>query len=476
MSQVSNADNCSSQNASSNHAEQTPSKPYRLRNSSYQQATGMSLPSDAITSQTVEDNTTATEVILEESFDMGSMEDIVNPVPMIRKEDWQGKNNATKLDSVFEAVNKMYAFHQQYTNRLKPLEYAVFHKTDGILPQLGKITTHAKDSEQNFSRLIAENLKLRDELEIVKGVVHKQGKQIHVLQHRLADQTARSMANNITISGLLSDGPGLDTGDCRIVSSAFLVDELGIDEDVVENGLLLAHRLGIYVKDRHRAMVIKVTPDLAKIVFENAKKLKDKVNSSGGRFSINPQLPDMLAEQRREIRQIIKDKKASEAHLDAHSKSSFLVRNGRVYINGQCQRKQLVPPNLLQMFVDVDEQAKIDKISFKTQDSKQSRGSRFRAFATTVESMNEVHLAYIKMFQNNPSADHIIAAFVCGLESGFQDDAEFGAGYRLLQVLRDSHIGNIAVFITRDFGGEHLGPLRFQIMRDLAVDVIAQLN
>lgn len=399
----------------------------------------------------------------------------MNPVPMIRKEDWTGKNHTAKLDTIFEAVNKMYALHQQYTNRIKPLEYAVFDNEGGILPQLTKVTSHAQDVETRYSKLVSENLQLRDELEIIKGVVHKQGKQISVLQTKLADQVARSMANNITISGLVGDHPKQDAAECRALVESFLTEELELNEEMVENNLIVAHRIGSYVKNKHRTMVIKVRESLAGSIFGNTSKLRGKLNEQDRSFSVNPQLPDMLAEQRRETRKIIKDKKDSEVHLPDNQKSSFLVRNGKVFINGQLQRKLLTPPLVKQLFVGEEEQAKINAIKFCVEQAEPIKGSTFTAYATTVSSMNELHLAYIKMFQNNPSADHIIAAYSCERQTGFQDDSEFGSGYRVLQVLEQTGVGDIAVFITRDYGGEHLGPQRFQTMRDLADKVLQKL-
>ena len=47
---------------------------------------------------------------------------------------------------------------------------------------------------------------------------------------------------------------------------------------------------------------------------------------------------------------------------------------------------------------------------------------------------------------------------------GYRDDGEYGAGYRLLKVLQDAHLNNIAVFLIRHYGGQHLGPDRHRIM------------
>lgn len=89
--------------------------PYRLRNLSYQQAnlSQQSTVTSASEIDKIEEEEDEASVASEQDSVMGSMEDIAGEKRLLRREDWQGKNNAFKLDSVLEAVNKMYVMHQQ---------------------------------------------------------------------------------------------------------------------------------------------------------------------------------------------------------------------------------------------------------------------------------------------------------------------------------------------------------------------------
>lgn len=437
-------------------SKQTLSTPYRLRNHSYQQA-----------------NSSVVQSIPEEQPDQegcgedtGSMEDIIKPKMLIRKEDWHRKSQAVKLDTIFEAVNKMYAVHEEYQNRLKPLEFAVFDKDQGILPQLSKMASCAKDAGSKQNDLEADNKQLREELEIVKGMVSKQGKQIQKLQGKLADQTARAMSDHVVISGILGDTKEADVTECVALFSGFMEEQL--ESNLEREEIIHAYRLGRFVEGKHWPLVVRVTNALQQRIFNNTSKLAEKQNSSGRFFSVNPLLPDSLAEQRCEIRKIIKDKKDSEKHLPKQQKSSFLVRGGKVYINGQQKRKILKAPDLRDLFVDSDEQLKINRIKTKTVEDPPVRGSKFRAVAVNVPKLNDVHLAYMKMFQLYPHADHIVAAFATENEEGFQDNGKYGAGHRILKVIKDSKLYQVAIFVIREYGGQHLGPKRFDIMCDLA--------
>lgn len=104
------------------------------------------------------------------------------------------------------------------------------------------------------------------------------------------------------------------------------------------------------------------------------------------------------------------------------------------------------------------------------------KGSAFQAFACSADKMNTVHLAYKRLFREHPGADHIAAAFIVEGDDGYQDDSEFGSGFRLLHVLKEAKLFNTAVFVVRYYGGEHLGPQRFTVMKELAAEAIYNLG
>ena len=54
----------------------------------------------------------------------------------------------------------------------------------------------------------------------------------------------------------------------------------------------------------------------------------------------------------------------------------------------------------------------------------------------------------------------------------YQDDDEHGAGRHLLNMLLNADIFNRVVFLVRYYGGEHLGPSRFQAYTEAAQSAI----
>ncbi len=54
----------------------------------------------------------------------------------------------------------------------------------------------------------------------------------------------------------------------------------------------------------------------------------------------------------------------------------------------------------------------------------------------------------------------------------YEDDGEYGAGRRLLELLRKEDVMNNLICITRWYGGKHLGPARFDMLVDNTKKII----
>ena len=100
----------------------------------------------------------------------------------------------------------------------------------------------------------------------------------------------------------------------------------------------------------------------------------------------------------------------------------------------------------------------------------------FTGHAIRVKSSSEVRLAYKQLKLQYPECDHTILAYKIKDFDGYHDDGEHGAGHRLVKMLHDRNSHNTAVFVTREYGGIHLGTRRFihieKVARD-ALDILA---
>lgn len=410
------------------------------------------------------------EQIIEEIAESNKTEDL------IPKDEFQRKSSAQKLDSVADAINKMYKKMQQVTDKfeekLKPVQDAVFDEEEGILPQVQTMIEHVKEADSNIESIKQENLQLRDEVDILKGIVHKLSSQVEVANSKIDNLFAKTMEGNLIITGILQDKIKANT---RRQVHQFLYQQLEVP-NVHDEDLLDVYRIGHPEPGKSRSIVIQCTQELKNYILRNTGKLHNKLNEEGGKFYINPQLPEALAENRREIRQNIKERKNQEKAIPKENKSTFMVRANKLYINGQLKQKKLTTPTVMQLFPAEDEQKKINSIKLKYMRAKPEAGSKFKAALFTPRSIEEVRFAYLKLFQDYPSADHIAAAFSVNGEQDYQDNNEYGSGYRLLKIIRELAMDNIAIFIVRFHGGINLGPRRFALMMDLARAALLKLQ
>ena len=206
------------------------------------------------------------------------------------------------------------------------------------------------------------------------------------------------------------------------------------------------------------------------------KNLKEKTNDEGDKYYVNKQIPEEFVEAGRELREIVRDQKLKDKNLPSKQKSSIEVKQGAVYIDGHKVEKQLLPPQPIELFVDKAEREKMDKIKLSASDTISLNGSDFLGFAYKSWDIPEIKRAYHKLRGLHPSADHITAANNLRNSSAFQDDGEFGAGTKLLQILKDERPLNIVVFVVRYHKGEKLGPVRFEHMKQAAEQAITRLH
>ncbi len=102
------------------------------------------------------------------------------------------------------------------------------------------------------------------------------------------------------------------------------------------------------------------------------------------------------------------------------------------------------------------------------------------AFTANAKSVNEVRTAYRRVSQDCAYAHHIMCAYrvLVGerMYQGSVDDGEFGGGSAILSMLETRGTENIAVFVVRHYGGQHLGKSRFNHIRTVASQAITELR
>ena len=384
------------------------------------------------------------------------MEPVATPTP-IELEMFMKLTSTEKMEKLVEKFNMLCI-------KTKNID-------EGLVDENTGLATIVATAQTQVDQACTDILELKWENSILKGLVQKQAKQIESLNSKVLKLTARSMDKNVIITGIQGDNA---KENCKSSVTNFLKQVLEIE--VKDEEIIVAYRKGMQRQKIARPMLVHCQYPLKERIFQNVKNLKEKVNEIGDSYYINKQLPDALVEKNKEIRENVKQQKDLDKALPPAQRSKIEVRNKTVFIDGQPVEKQLLPPQLIEMFADRAECDKREKIKFAVSDTTSLKGSDFIAFAFKTGQLNEVKRAYRKVRSMHPSADHVIAAYNLKNTAGYQDDDEYGASAKLLKYLKENRPLNTVVFVVRYKHGENIGSTRFELIEQVATQATSRLK
>ena len=285
-------------------------------------------------------------------------------IPVIKMEDFEIVDMNDKLNLLMVAINKVNtSFHlkldalngenksdsteiktqmQNFVSIMEELQERVDDLESKVLPD---------DVISRIKRLEEENTALRDELAVVKGFMQVQDKKINVNQRKLIDLTMRSMSANIVVSGITGNMEDETLEECKKKVLKLLQEDM--DMDIQAQDVQVAHRLGKKLNAKPRPVVVKCSPHLRSNVFKHTKKLKDLLNSNGEKYYINPQLPELLATEKRErddLLRTVKQQNEAIPEEEKHKRIPVQIKNKVLYINNIAQKTHIHPPLVKDIF------------------------------------------------------------------------------------------------------------------------------
>ena len=390
---------------------------------------------------------------------MSSLEEMMNREELINSQDFDVADDAGKIQLMkvaFEGVN----------DRFVAVHNIINDASDGLDPRV-------TDSDERITGLIEDNKQLRFELDILKGMFSKMETENSNLRHKVTALSAMTMKNNIIINGLTTSDESKEKPIDTVTE--FLAKTMEVQHEKAD--ILHARRLGMGLNPAStRPMLVTMTTKLRDTVMSKTSNLKDKTNAAGKYYRVSRQLPDQWAEENRKLREDVTKAKKVNLQKDATQEPDVIEVKKRVlYVNKKPQRKTyLEAPTAVDLFPDKNEQDKLDKIKFSSSSTMEEQGSTFTAYAQKVQSITEVRRAYVKVRQLHPSATHVVAAYSLKNCDGYQDDKEYGAGYRALNVINVNNYASIAVFIVRYHQGPNIGPKRHILMEKVEIEALAR--
>ena len=242
----------------------------------------------------------------------------------------------------------------------------------------------------------------------------------------------------------------------------------------------------IDIKTAYRLSKFKVafqlldSNDIGKI-FGNAKNLKGQKNSDEKYYRIEELLPDHQQEYKTRIRDI----KQENSRMPFTHQGTLTIEKGKLFIGEEEDKKewqipiQPAPVKDFLLMTKTQEEA-LEGIALTSGPKKTKEKSSFLSFASEVRSINEVKEVYRKLKTEHRMATHIIGAYrIFGQDhfslQSFCDDGEHGGGRRMLNILKEEGLFNVAVFIVRYKDGHNIGKARFEIITELTKMVISKM-
>ena len=380
-------------------------------------------------------------------------------------EDFNKQDDEEKMGSVLSILNSLCLKVSEINTSVNNEAAGINTRLVTCQAQCDGVATDVKDLKK-FKTDTTDTIQfIKDENTMLKGLVQRQHNQISVLNDKVLYLTMKSMENNLIISGLEGE-----TKDENCVSNVldFLHSKMEIEAE--EDEILVTHRMGSSKGNNStRSMVVRCTHALKERILDNKKNLKDKKNSMDVEYYVNKQIPEAMAEQNKANRRQMNEVKVTQRDWPKKDRSKVEIKKGKVYVDGEARKEHLLEIQPIEMFPDKPEKDKWEKIKLFSSDVKSSDNSEFVAYAVKCGHFADVKRAYRKVKSINPSVDHVIAGYnLKNGYKGYQDDNEYGMGYKLQTLLQEEYHPNVAVFVTRIYGRVHLGAKRFKIVDDLA--------
>ena len=331
--------------------------------------------------------------------------------------------------------------------------------------KMDNVTDSQQQNVDDLTNLQKEVEFYKKKSDVMSGVIQKMSKSMSSMEVKINRLERNTAPPAVVVSGQrVSD----KKQDAKLQLEDFFKQTIGVTVDAIDH-----YTVGT---GENQAIVVNVEDFEQKgEILQNKSKLKNITSSSGSKFYINDHVPAEVNERKTRERQIFYANKRNTAST---VEMSFF--KGGLRIQNQRYRTKVTvpdPSNFLSMTSEEFEQIMSVKLHQGKQVSDEKGGNVLAAFTAPTATLNDVNKAYAKMKLQFPQATHIVGSFsVPGQETyycqDYCDDGDYGAGRRILDLMKKNNITSRAIFVVRFTDGTKLGGKRFPSYLDAAIDAI----
>ena len=297
-----------------------------------------------------------------------------------------------------------------------------------------------------------EQYKLQNDL--LTGVVSRMNDELQEAKSRITQLEAFNMRRSIVLNGYYRK-------EKRKVDYIIELEDFFMKEANVEVIIEDAYPIG---NAKPKAMVIVFeTVRYKHDIFQKRQRIEAVINKDGVALKMFNQKSMENREQGRRFNDIFQSNDAKEER----EKVNIEVKQGKLIIEGEPYVKKVSTPGAQALLnMDTHEIDNILQVPIYKGGKIEQQGSTFIAYTTAVETWQAVQLAYHKVKLMHADARHVVCGFIIPGNhpccEDFCEDEESGIGARLLNFMRYHELSNRAFFVVRYYGGQRMGPARFE--------------
>ena len=151
-------------------------------------------------------------------------------------------------------------------------------------------------------------------------------------------------------------------------------------------------------------------------------------------------------------------RQANEECQEEDPKITYHFNGDKFFVNGEAIEQDITPLTFREMIsLHAETLDAMEQLQFSTGGPIDEKSSIFQAFAINVTSLDDIDLAYMRVCQVKKYADHIVLAYRLknseGFKEGSSSDKEHYGDQEVLKIIHAKHAVNIAVFVSREYGG-----------------------
>ena len=346
------------------------------------------------------------------------------------------------------------------------------NKVDEILTFL---KAQAVKADLDINILQAENKALHLKVQESEGSISGLTSRVKSLEQKLEDVQIYSMKSNLIFYNI----PEKPDEDIYEVMSRFIRETMGIHEDLLfskknpsgEIRVDISHRIGQKGRGdcKPLSVIVKFLTQRGRdIVLSYAKALKATP------FAVSEQIPP-CARKKRSAQIPVMIEMRERAKQEKSDVNIRLVRD-KLIVNSKVTTEKL-EKNPIDYTTSAGQP--ISYANMQHSMTTTTKGSIFQGHYYPIHSEGKAvqFLRALLQYDLTSKSDHIIYAYNYGGEdgqivTGHCDDGEWGASSILCELLKQRTISNAILVVTRKYGGTNLGKQRFQIIKQVACNVL----